>query len=718
MTGSLTLLLAVHCHQPVGNFDFVVEQAYRDAYEPFLRVLERHPAIHLSLHYSGCLLEWLEERHPEFIERIRAMVARGQVELLSSGYYEPILPVIPEEDRQGQLACMRRKLREAFGEEPSGAWLTERVWEPDLPRTLSTAGLRYTILDANQFRTAAPYLPRALQVQDKTAWDLLGCYLTDYEGCHTVVFPASNRLRYWIPFRPVSQTLRWFRRLADQLDRPVALTFADDGEKFGFWPTTHDVVYRAGWLEQFCVALEREQAWLRTKTCREYLEAMGPEGRVVIPSGSYEELLGWSGGNFRNFFIKYPEANAMYHKMLRVSGRLRAVTADRAAHAAVVGAANGGASNDTRRELTEEATTALYAGQCNCAYWHGIFGGLYLGHLRRAVYRQLIAADDALNRLSGETTRCDLVDADGDGHAEVTVTTPAMHLVIDPQEGGAITEWSLFGSRLNLLDTLTRREEPYHAMIRTARRPLGKRATPRPRTLDLHALLGAKDDGLASSLSYDRVRRVSFLDASVNRLPTLKELTDASWADGGLCGPGGAFEPQVIDNTDTIDVRLVRRLGSGIVRKSIRVWKRQPMMECEYELIDRPAERPPSGWSRSGGRGGRLPPAAILAFNLSLRDERWLTAGERHEARAFDVCEPSTGVLLRVSLEPAAVLQHVPIHTVSESEGGLERTYQGLGLAFGWIVGDARSWSCRMRWTVEESSPVRARPVAAVAAAE
>ena len=59
MSAPVTFLMAIHCHQPVGNFDFVFKQAYANAYEPFLCVLERHPNVRLAFHYSGCLLDWL-----------------------------------------------------------------------------------------------------------------------------------------------------------------------------------------------------------------------------------------------------------------------------------------------------------------------------------------------------------------------------------------------------------------------------------------------------------------------------------------------------------------------------------------------------------------------------------------------------------------------------------------------------------------------------------
>jgi len=239
------LLMAIHCHQPVGNFDFVFDQAFRQSYHPFLETLERHPSIRLALHYSGSLLDWLGDRQPQFLQRLRRLVRSGQVELLASGYYEPILPLIPEADRQGQLALMQAILRRQFGATASGLWLTERVWEPELPGTLARAGIRFTMVDTNQFQVAKDVLPARLWYRDQDGEDLLGCYVTDYAGEMVTLFPSSKRLRYGMPFQEVAQTIAFLKQLIR--DEPIAITFADDGEKFGLWPKTYEWVYEQGW---------------------------------------------------------------------------------------------------------------------------------------------------------------------------------------------------------------------------------------------------------------------------------------------------------------------------------------------------------------------------------------------------------------------------------------------------------------------------------------
>src|SRR5262249_54872699 len=126
-----TLLLALHNHQPHGNFDDVLDRAYADCYAPLIELLLEMPAIRCALHYTGALLEWLERKHPEFFAKLRALVERAQVELLGGGFYEPMLAVLPDRDALGQLAMMSDYLERHFGVRPRGMWLAERVWEPD-----------------------------------------------------------------------------------------------------------------------------------------------------------------------------------------------------------------------------------------------------------------------------------------------------------------------------------------------------------------------------------------------------------------------------------------------------------------------------------------------------------------------------------------------------------------------------------------------------------
>src|SRR5947209_17663952 len=112
-----------------------------------IEALERHPEVRLSLHYSGSLLDWMEEAQPAFLQRIALLVQRNQVEIVSGGYYEPILPSIPDTDKVAQVRHFTARIQRDFGVKATGMWIAERVWEPGLPHFLREAGIEWTILD-------------------------------------------------------------------------------------------------------------------------------------------------------------------------------------------------------------------------------------------------------------------------------------------------------------------------------------------------------------------------------------------------------------------------------------------------------------------------------------------------------------------------------------------------------------------------------------------
>jgi alpha-amylase len=155
------------------------------------------------------------------------------------------------------------------------------------------------------------------------------------------------------------------------------------------------------------------------------------EGRVAGPDGALVR-----GAHWRNFLVKYSESNRMHKKMQALSTLCR------------------------RRGNPEEARRALGRAQCNDAYWHGVFGGLYLPHLRDAVWRELALAEGALRR--GKGLAWEVLDFDGDGHQEIWVHSESFSAIVSPVRGAAVEEYTLFRSGINYANVLTRRREAYH----------------------------------------------------------------------------------------------------------------------------------------------------------------------------------------------------------------------------------------------------------------
>ena len=426
-------ILGVHNHQPIGNFGFVFEKAYAQSYLPFLEAMERHPKLHWNLHATGILWEWLEKNHPDYIDRVAAQAREGRVEILTGGYYEPILPALPDADKAGQIQKLSKYIKQRFKTKARGLWLAERVWEPSLAKTLVDNGVEYTLLDDAHFLTTG-----------LTMDDMAGSYLTEEQGATLRLLPIRQDLRYAIPFKDPGETLNALRRHATPSGYK-ALTMFDDGEKFGLWPDTQAHVYQNGWLENFLTVLESNSDWITTSRISDYLDTSAPLGRVYLPTASYQEMGEWTlpapaqdklsalshsfhdeasaaaaqpflrGGFWRNFLTKYDEANNLHKKMLHVSKKVHAALAAMKTDVTKAGV------------KAQKMLDALWAGQCNCAYWHGVFGGLYLPHLRQAIYRELLRAeqlaDAALQKDVKTPAAFQLieVDFDRDGQKECLV---------------------------------------------------------------------------------------------------------------------------------------------------------------------------------------------------------------------------------------------------------------------------------------------------------
>jgi 4-alpha-glucanotransferase len=688
----LSFVFCLHNHQPEGNFDAVFRQSAHDAYRPFLELLAAHPRVPATMHCSGILLDWLERNDRETFDLIGTCVQRRQLELLGGGFHEPVLPAIPHADAVGQIRKLSTWLEQRFGVRPRGMWLAERVWEQHLVRVMHEAGMEYTVLDDTHFQYAG--LPEER---------LTGYFMTEDQGRTLAVFPIARHLRYLIPFGSVDETIDHLRSVA--LRHPGAtIVYADDGEKFGVWPRTYAHVWDARWLERFFEALEQHADWLRVRHFADVLDTTAPEGRTYLPNASYAEMMHWSlpdpvlyrayerferdlaargegdharafvrGGFWRNFMVKYPEINAMHKKMLRVSHRL---------HALEPAEASG--------EFTA-ARNALWAAQCNCPYWHGVFGGLYLPHIRSEVYRNLIRAERALDRIEGvQDVRIDVVDYDADGHREVLVETPQLNAFFTPHEGAMCIELDLKASAYNLVDTMTRREEGYHAQVRHATTE-GEHGDG---TRSIHDIVQAKEQGLADHIVYDWHRKGAFVDHILADDVTLEQFARAAYTDLG----DFATQPWEHAIEARGDEHVVRFTRNGAARTNgtsfeVRITKtfvfkaESDSVDVSY-VVEAPQGVPPDAWFaveyNVNMLSGDAPDRYIDVVGCSVPR---VPAGARGAVPICDVVTVTNewdDVRFEVTTDLQAELWHAPIETVSLSEDGFERTYQGTTLLLRW----------------------------------
>ncbi len=655
MTPPVTLLFGVHAHQPVGNFPHVLEEAHLRCYRPFLETLHRFPDFRFSVHFSGWLLDYLLERYPADMELLKQMVARGQVELFGSGWSEPVLAAIAQRDRVGQLAAMAEQLERHFGSRPQGGWLTERVWESSVVPALAQSGVRYVTVDDYHFLCAG-----------KRAAELGGYFTTEEDGSTLDVFPISEQLRYRLPFSPAPEAVVYLEQLA--AEGHAAAVYFDDIEKFGIWPETWEWVYAKRWLEQFITAVLASPR-IRTATYREFHAGARSRGIVYLPTTSYIEMNEWTlpaqaaqtyaalvrehkdahrfddtkaflrGGIWRNFLTRYPESNWMHKRVLALSARLaRAPAAHR----------------------TAGMTANLYRAQANDAYWHGLFGGLYLPHLRRAVYRNVVELEAALDAVMPRAA-CERVDLDCDGADEWFLRNDELQAVTRDDGLAALHEFDSYPLAHNFGDTLRRSHENYHDRIG-------------------HGASHAPDGGGIAS-PHDRVdfrHAVAFEDVVPDALPRVLFADCYTATDGKLHGIRDYAFEAADENGPEIAFRA--SVAGGTVRKHFRLTGARLTVTYAFDGLAGGTFATELNLSLPAcdGFGGRyiLEDGAIpCGFGQQLAQDALTTI-------TLDDSELGGALVLAASL-PAA-LRAQPHFTVSQSEAGFEKIMQAATVMLSW----------------------------------
>ena len=697
------LSLLIHAHQPVGNFEDVIENCYQTAYLPFVRMLEKHPAIRVGLHYSGSLLAWIEKNHPEYFAEVRVLVQRGQVEMVGGGFYEPILPVIPPEDQIEQVTRLKSHLERHFGKRPSGAWLAERVWEPQMPSALAAAQVSYSLVDDYHFLSAG-FEPH----------ELFGAYVVEDRGKSVRLFPGLKALRYLLPFGKVDDVIQFLKDAAATRPEGVA-AMGDDMEKFGVWPGTFDHCYRDRWLENFFEALEANQDWLSLTPPGEYIESHMPLGRADLPTASYAEMTEWAlptqvrqrynavqqefsgrpevagflrGGSWRGFFRKYVEANLLHKKMLRTATRVAAMPVRKIA--------------SRQTEELAEARDLLLRGQCNDAFWHGVFGGLYAPHLRTAIWKNLIRAELLADRQvpGGLLSRVEMLDYDADGANELLFTSPDCQVLLKPSDGGTLAAADFRPAAATLINSIERRREAYHARLADASRASSGVVT------SIHEQTRVKEQGLEKYLRYDRWARHAFrvLIFSTKRTHSDYELLqlqeDAGFAAGEYAvKSSGPQEVEIVREAmlptrdGDVPFSLIKRFSFGPAPNGCEI-------ACEVGIkLKEPLER--------AVMVGIESVINLLAPNDA---DRFFETVEGPRPLRFSGVLPGPILRMedgwqrvRITLHASGTLDYwiAPVETVSESEGGFERVYQGSQILARWKLSTEKVFSAQLVWRIE-----------------
>ena len=384
MTRRIALALTLHNHQPVGNFGWVIAETYDRAYLPMLEALERHPGVHLALHYTRAaarLAPGRAARLPRPPRRPSSSAARSRSSAAAGTSRSS--PRCRSATGSASSSGWPTSSRRQFGGRPRGAWLAERVWEPDLPTSLVDGRLR---LDDPRRRplpgggdprggALGPVHDRRPGQGPDGLRHRAGPPLPDpvRRGRRRHRLPPRPRHRGRRPGRDDGRRRREVRRLADDLRALLG------PERLG------RALLRG--------ARRRTPTGCATMTPSGWLDGHGRSAGSTSRPGSYAEMGEWA--------LPADEAVAFTRGAPRGAGRAapsRGALAARRDLAQLPGAlprdqrppqADAPGERPRRRRCrpgrpaTPPSTTSSPASRTT-RYWHGLFGGIYLPDLRVA----------------------------------------------------------------------------------------------------------------------------------------------------------------------------------------------------------------------------------------------------------------------------------------------------------------------------------------------
>ncbi len=296
--------LVLNMHQPPSNLDALLDANEWEAKE-ILFAYDRMPRalwpfediarVHLS--FSGTLLETLS--NPDFQRRAFGIVDCGSLlwtlqnqrifEILGTGYYHPVLALIPEADWDDHLERWQMIARHLFWRSHiPGFWPPEMGFCMELIPHLKRRGYRYVLVDSEYVDAVDPMSWQELRYRPHVA---------EHNGEEIVIVVRDRDLSN---AQLAGMDYGWFNHELHErtkwCDFPPLVTTATDGDNGGWFRNVNPNANF--WSYFYREAMEHiRSGWsaMRPIFITEYLDRFGPGGRVTVRRGAWntDEHHGW-----------------------------------------------------------------------------------------------------------------------------------------------------------------------------------------------------------------------------------------------------------------------------------------------------------------------------------------------------------------------------------------------------------------------------------------
>lgn len=361
--------LVLNMHQPPSNLDHLLEtndwelKEILFAYDRMVRTLwsyEDLARVHVS--FSGTLLETLS--NPDFQRRVYGIVDCGSLlwalqnkrlfEVLGTGYYHPVLALIPEADWDEHIERWLGIGQHLFWREKfAGFWPPEMGFDMRLIPHLKKAGYRYVLVDSEY-----------VDPVDEMSWQELRYqpHIAEHDGEEIVVVVRDRSLsdaqlagmEYGWFYNELQERTKW-------CDFPPLVVTATDGDNGGWF---RNVNPNANFWSYFYQGMLNEiragHSVLRPIFIEDYLNRFGASGKVTVRRGAWntDEHHGW---NFHQWLGSQTQRDAMarVHEISRLF------------HALQKESIRQQGENDWLRHQIHEAHWHLLRAETSCNFYWG-----------------------------------------------------------------------------------------------------------------------------------------------------------------------------------------------------------------------------------------------------------------------------------------------------------------------------------------------------------
>lgn len=383
--------LVLNLHQPQGNLDDMLNHPVEQerwhakeclfAYDRIPRAVEGWEDVaRVHIATSGTLLEALS--NPEFQGRVYGVVKCGDVlwrwrnpaiEVIGTGYYHPVFPLIPAADRPEHINRWLGIGRHLFDRPVfQGFWPPEMGFSMEMIPLLKRAGYRYVFVDAEHISPLTPMKWEEIRYRP---------HLAKFGDDEIIIIPRDRELSIaqeggmetdWF-IREVNERCKW-------CDFEPLVCTATDGDNGGWFRNVRWASnFWGSFYHPFLHKARHGESNVKPAFIHDYLDKHGAHGYVIVRTGAWNTgfhhgvgFVQWTGSQMqRDAWARLEDVSSQIHEAKWSAGAR-------------------GWPNEAENRFLEEALWRLLRAETSCHFFWG----------ESWVHKAHAGMDDALSWLS------------------------------------------------------------------------------------------------------------------------------------------------------------------------------------------------------------------------------------------------------------------------------------------------------------------------------